>query len=279
MTYTDEFLISELHRFVRENSRVPKMYDLVVKKGYPSYQAYRDHFGSFNSGLETANLEINQTNKKRNGTETCCICKNYLKLGEDWLTKGLLKGEVICMNCYQKSKRDYMNGNLDKNSAVGVAFISQRVVANVLGLELKYDCNCVEGFKHSFDLYDRSRYNYINVKDSKLHYTIERSPAWHFGLTQKIIPDTYIMLGYDKNRKNVLRVWITDAIDDFVFNEKKGKTLTSKTITNVYESLDKAKPWEVDPKPYDDMLHQMSEKRKATNGTNCVLSNDDLRSE
>jgi len=32
----------------------------------------------------------------------------------------------------------------------------------------------------------------------------------------------------------------------------------------------------VDSSPYDDMLHQMSKKRKETEGENCFLSNSDL---
>ena len=84
-------------------------------------------------------------------------------------------------------------------------------------------------------------------------------------------------MGFDENRKNILRVWITDSLDDLTYDVKNEKPKKSIGITNTEKNLKKAKPWEVDAKPYDDMLHQMSQKRKETNGKNCVLNNNDLK--
>ena len=72
--YTDEFLISELHRFVHEHKRIPKAHDMKLTGGYPTHDAYYNHFGSWNNGLKTAGLKINKTNIHRTGKEICCKC-------------------------------------------------------------------------------------------------------------------------------------------------------------------------------------------------------------
>lgn len=273
MTHTKEFLIFELQRFHEKNGVVPKFRDMTLKNGYPSGEAYRRHFKIFNNALEIAGFEINQTCEKRTGLETCRECNNYLKENEYWITKGLPVGQVMCLGCYDKSKSAYKKGNLDKNSNTGKGTISEQIVKNVLGLENKYDCNFACGFGYKIDLFDKEKYKFINVKSGHL----QKDNAWHFDLIQKEMPDTYIMLGYDENRKNILRVWITDPLDDLVYDEKNGRQKTGIGITNdVFTGLNRAKPWEVDAKPYDDMLHQMSKKRKETNGINCFLDDDDL---
>ena len=274
---TDDFLISELHRFYEENDRVPTQLDLQGRFGYPSHCAYQNHFGSHNNALKAANLPLNQYQDHwQDGTETCCKCGRSREQTIQWYTKGLPKGQVICRSCY--SKPDYKSGKLDKDTTVGKATISEQIVKNVLNLEEKHNCNFTCGFGYKVDLYHKDRYKYINVKDSKLYYVIEHNPYWYFNLTQKVTPDTYVMLGYDEDRKNILKVWITDAIDDLVYDEKTEKLKRSLSITNdIFSGLKKAKPWKVDPKPYNDMLHKMSQKRKETKGEECFLSDDDLR--
>ena len=278
--YTDKFLISELQRFYRENDEAPTQLDMQGKFGYPSFITYISHFGSWNNALEIANLPLNQTRERRTGLEICSKCGCKKIKNKNWYTKGLAEGEVMCFNCYQKINcfSDYMSGSLDKNSNRAKATISEQVVKNVLNLEERHDCNFAYDFNYPVDLYHKDKYKYINVKDSKLYNRKNHSSFWNFNLTQKETPDTYIMLGYDENRKNILHVWVTDAIDDFVFNEKTEKLLKIKTVTNIPNSLKEAEPWKVDPKPYNDMLHKMSEKRKDNNGIGCFLSNDDLSS-
>lgn len=248
-----EFLISELQRFYRKNGRSPRQVDMQRKFGYPNYKNYQNWFGSFNNGLEIANLDINNTNEDRTGLETCCVCGNYLKEGQNWSTKGLPKGQVMCYNCHQRSKSDYMNKNLDKNSKVASAFISQRIVAKTFNISLENDCNCSIGFGAKYDLYDKGRYNYINVKSSKLH----KDNSWKFHFIDKYVPDVYICVGFSINKENIEYVWITDPLDDLIYNEKTEKTKKGISITNTPYGLRRAKPWEVDTKPYNDVLHSM----------------------
>ena len=113
-----------------------------------------------------------------------------------------------------------------------------------------YYCNCSIGFNAPYDLYNKDRYGTINVKGSKLHINYNR---WHFCLLNKEIPDTYIMLGFDENIKNILHVWVTNPLDDLIYNKK-----TIGIKHDVYSGLKRAKPWEVDPKPYNNALHSMS---------------------
>ena len=57
--YDKKFLISELHRFVEENNRVPYASDMRYYNGYPSRNVYINTFGSWNSALEIAKLKVN----------------------------------------------------------------------------------------------------------------------------------------------------------------------------------------------------------------------------
>lgn len=55
-----QFLINELHRFVKEHNRNPTSKDINRKNsGYPSTSGYRTQFGSFNNGLIAAGLNVN----------------------------------------------------------------------------------------------------------------------------------------------------------------------------------------------------------------------------
>lgn len=276
MTHNKEFLISELQRFYRENNKVPIQKDMQAKFGYPSFWSYHSHFGSFNNALEIAEFEANRTHEKRTGTETCCKCGNHLKKGKNWITKGLPKGEVMCSRCYQKTQSDYMNNRLNKNSTTGSGFIAQRVIAKYLNLELKNDCNCSDDFNHPIDLYDKVKYKYINVKSSQLLTSLYKSPYWHFKLTQKVIPDTYIMVGFDENRKNILKAWATDPLDDLTYDEVNERPKKVKSITNTSESLKQYQLWEMDAIALNKILHKISNKRKKANGKGCILNNNDL---
>lgn len=268
--YTKEFLISELQRFYNENGRVPRLRDMMATNGYPSAHTYKIYFGSWNNALIAAGFEINKTYETRVGDETCIICGCTREQTSAWYTKGLQLGEVMCNSCYLDP--NYKRRSLDKNSNTGKGSISEQVVKNVLNLEEKYDCNPIYGYNHPFDLYDPGRYDYINVKSAILGKT----NRWHFNLNQKEIPNTYIMLGYNKNRKNIIHIWVTRGGYDLAFDEDKMEDRNFLDIPNTYGGLKKVKYCEVDVKPYNDMLHLMSEKRKDNNGDGCFLSSDDL---
>lgn len=145
-----------------------------------------------------------------------------------------------------KGRPNYKIGELNPNSSVGFAFISQRVVAKTLGLDLINDCNCEFSFGFKYDLYDEGRYNKINVKACTSCDNIK----YNFGLHNIFIPNTYICLGFSVGRKEILHVWI---FDDFFIKcyEKNFINISSK---NNY------KEYEVDAKPYNNVYHNMSIK-------------------
>ena len=250
MIYTKKFLISELQRFVSENSRNPRAIDMQSKFGYPGYDSYIRLFGSWNKALIEARLEVNQVRYKLDGTETCDNCGKNKPENQHWNYKN---EQRLCYTCYQ-TLNNHKNGKLDPNSEVGFAFMSQRVVAETLGLDLKYDCNCSIGFNAPYDLYDE-KLGSINVKTRVLKY----NKYWNFGLSNKYIPDIYIMLGFSSDKSDILHVWITEPEDDLTFDNKKFKYKQSISITNdINSGLKRAAPWEVDVEPYNDAYHNMS---------------------
>lgn len=249
--YTTEFLISELRRFVHENGRNPKYRDMLPKFGYPSNITYINHFGSWNNALITTGLNINQTYEKRTGNEICSFCGNPKKENQYWFTKYAINGKLMCEKCYQKRYRnnDYINGILDVNSGVGFGFLTQRVVAKVLNLKLKDDCNCSINFGYPYDLFDVSKYGKIDVKGRKLN----SRNAWQYGFLSEKQTDTYILVGFDENKKNILRVWIINKINKHIF-----KNRLVNISNNIRYGLKRAKQCEVDPTPYNDAFHSMS---------------------
>ena len=246
MAYTKEFLISELHRFVEENNRNPKYHDMQSKFGYISGNIYVNNFGSWNKALISAGLKVNQEQHSGTliGSETCDNCNTLKPKTQNWYYK---QGQRLCNTCY-KNLDNYKSGKLDSNSSTGFAFISQRVVAKVLGLDLKYDCNCSIGFNSEYDLHDKNNYGTINVKARALY----DDNIWMFSFRNKYVPNTYILLGFASNKSDILRVWIANSNGDLVC-KKKGIG-----ITNSDKGLKRAEFWEVDAEPYNNAYHTMS---------------------
>lgn len=58
--YSEAELISELHKFVKENGRVPRYVDMNKRNGYISISVYQRHFKTWNNALKCAKLPINQ---------------------------------------------------------------------------------------------------------------------------------------------------------------------------------------------------------------------------
>lgn len=250
MTHNKKFLIFELQRFVLENGRNPRAIDMQGGFGYPSRSVYISHFGTWNNALLAAGLKINQRHDCwQDGTETCDNCGQLNKINRYWT---YYNEQRLCDLCYS-NLNNYKNGNLDPESTVGFAFISQRVVAKTLGLDLKHDCNCSIGFNASYDLYNKN-YKYINVKSAILY----KDNIWHFDFGNKYIPDNYIMLGFSDDKSDILHVWITEPEDDLTFDDKNFKFKSSISITNSYKGLNRVESWEVDVEPYNDTYHSMS---------------------
>jgi len=147
------------------------------------------------------------------------------------------------------------NNKLSKFSSMGKGLIAEQVVANYLcvdNLNIKYN-----NFNHSFDLFN-DILGRINVKGRKLRkqsngvYTKYRN--WNFRfkyqyITGKNRVDTYFLIGFDEDRKNILRVWIIP-----------NRNILKETfcITNTEKGLSEYKKYEIDAKPFNDILHKIS---------------------
>lgn len=57
-TMSKEFLINELHRFYKENNKIPTSLDFRNTKGYPSNKVYAINFGSWNNALQVAGYKL-----------------------------------------------------------------------------------------------------------------------------------------------------------------------------------------------------------------------------
>lgn len=142
----------------------------------------------------------------------------------------------------------------DPNNNAGFAFISQRVVARVLNLDDKYDCNSSIKFDSAYDLYDKNSYNNIDVKFTILN----KKNYWQFNLKNKEIPDIYILLGFSPDKSDILHVWFVKYLDELLFNSSINKVKTVISITNSERGLKRAAPWEVDVEPYNNAYYSMS---------------------
>lgn len=83
--YKEEFLISEIKRFVDEYGRVPKQVDFDGLKGYPSRKTFSNHFGNFKSALVAAGYDYiykNQFYDMTKNERMNCVINEITKLYE-----------------------------------------------------------------------------------------------------------------------------------------------------------------------------------------------------
>jgi len=238
-----------LHRFVEENGRVPTAHDMTIKNGYLPHSAYQKNFGTHNNALKKAGLKFNQHRSELDGTETCAYCNK--RVDEISNFTGWRYDENDIRYCskhgagYKGKNPDYVNGELDINSANGLGRLGEILVAKTLKIADEFDCNRIScGFK--IDLY-HNVYKKIDVKTVLLGTKRSR---WKFDFKAKKEADTYICLGFDEERKHILHVWI-------VPNEGKIRDSIGISIENKYYSLLKRSHWEVDNKSYNDTLKTM----------------------
>ena len=240
--YTTEFLISELHRFYNEKNKVPTVREMYPH--YPSCGTYKNRFGSWNNALIAAGFKINQIKNKLIGTEICSYCKkkaNEILGFRCWIYDH--NGVRYCEKHGQG--QDYINGELDINSSLGLGRAGELLVANTLKIANKFDCNRIScNFK--IDLM-HDKFGKIDVKTSLFRYNYN---TWNFPFRGKKDADIYICIGLSSNRKNVEHVW-------FVLNTGKIRNSTGITISNTLRSLHNRKKYEVNNKSYNDIWNSM----------------------
>ena len=244
--YTDKFLISELQRFNKEFGYTPKMIDLNKLNGMPSAQTYRYRFRTYNNALKLAGLKLNYYNTIDTSNKKCFNCGCSKDKNKHGLYYDINKN-ILCAACY--NKYDYKFGRLSKESYVGKGFIAEKIIAKTLNI----DKHCIEliNFIHPFDLYN-DQYKRIDVKSCKLLNNKGNNFHWNFRLNKNGKADTYILMGLDENRKNILKIWIINVNDELIKNN------TQLGISNSEKGLSRFKQFEVDPEPFNETYHSMS---------------------
>ena len=245
------YIVNEIQRFYDENNRVPELIDMKIYNGYPSAYEVVNEFGSWNNAVEASGFKPRF--KRHTGDEVCCICGATET--RQWYNSDNGK---ICTSCYKLQRADYTKGLLDIDSAAGFGFLGQRIVANKLGLELKYDCNCSVKWNHpNFDLFDSKRYGRIDVKATTLTYN-SSSLRWYFNLGDGFECDNYIMLGFSKSRKDIIKVWIIPSNNNILEHKKSLSVyLNPKRIGKTARVVIEHEGY---VKTYNDTFHSMSLK-------------------
>lgn len=211
---SNEFLISELHRYNEEFGEIPTKDKIIANSEYPVATPFQRAFGSWNNALIAAGFSLNQYQDHwQTGDEVCSICGGD-KGKKNWNYDEKLN--KICMNCntklyYKKHKNPlYKCGKLNYKSMSAKGLIGELIVQKVLNIEINENLN--DKWGNSYDLYDK-KYGKIDVKTStKINGT--KNKMWNIGLinSKKDIIyqkcDTIIILCKSTNEKIIEKVWI-----------------------------------------------------------------------
>jgi hypothetical protein len=191
---------------------------------------------------------------QHNSTETCYRCGESFDdvLGVPNREKdkdGNTLGIWDCVNCYNKYKRDCRNNNLDPNSKQGIGYITVVLVKKFLGIE---DCFDITGnFNHpEYDMIEHEDWGLIDAKGSSL---LTQNDYLHhkFCIRKNKKADHFFCIGYDKDRKHVLVVYIIPNDEDI---SKLGVIYVSY---NGYSKYNIFKENEEEVKKWDDLFHTL----------------------
>jgi len=235
-------LINELHKFVAEHGRTPKLKEMRSDNGYPSSTPYIDYFGSFNNALIEAGIQLN---RRSTGIEdsVCYKCGSQAT-SPNWYYD--IDKNIICSRCGAQSRK-FIEGTLDPTSTTAFGIITEHIVFLVLQDCIK--CNNNDSLHAPYDLISKT-YNNINVKSSK-HFYRHGSNGWNFSTPKpSAIPDYYICIGFDEPKTRIQRVWIIPS---------NGSIVTPSGM-RVYDSprgLARASQYEVDAEPYNKVYQEL----------------------
>jgi len=100
--YNEDFLISELVRFVDNFGYIPTEKEISNTIGYPSSSTFENYFGSWNNAIISANLKPNIIHVLLTGNEICSMC-GATESASQWHFQD---SERICTKCYRKSAKN-----------------------------------------------------------------------------------------------------------------------------------------------------------------------------
>jgi len=236
--YTKENLEIFLQDYYNQYGKSPTTRDLN-RSGFPTKYAFKKYYGSLTNALNSLGLPLNKIKQhdRLNDTPDICECCGTITANK-WYYRD---NQKICVNCYDNSQ--YHRGFLSSESKLGVGVITEHVVSMVLNDCIK--CNNVNSFNKPYDLISTA-YGTINVKSSKLFNTewkFHKQPA-------SFMPDNYICIGFDKSRREILKVFIIPGNSNIV-------TKYGIYIGNSRKGLSKALEYEVNPEPYNKVYQEL----------------------
>lgn len=198
----------------------------------------------------------------------CNVCggnKTYIKKNgkfawyNDVNDEGMIiTGKKICSYCKQKIYREmpcshnniikllrnWRTGNINILNSEGKGFITECVIVRIIGAN---NVNIeMDNFSWPYDLI-HEKYKRINVKGRSPYYNM-----WIYDTQGKDVCDTYFLMGFDKDRKNIESACI-------IPNEEWIKDLVKMTIVRNPSRVSKYDQFKIDPKPYNDAYHSLME--------------------
>ena len=202
---------------------------------------------------------------QHNSTETCYRCNiSFDKLSRSPLKEkdkdGKWLGMWDCVNCWEKydpnsdtNKRkldaDCRNNDLDPNSKHGIGYITATLVKKFLGIE---DCfDITDNFNYlKYDMIEHENWGLVDAKGSSL-LTKDGYLCHKFGIRKNKKADHFFCIGYDKDRKHVIAVFI-------IPNEEDISELDTITVLyNGYSKYNIFKENEEEVKKWDDLFHTL----------------------
>jgi hypothetical protein len=147
----------------------------------------------------------------------------------------IINDTTMCPQCYNTLK-NYINGNINPNSNIGRQLILKHVVSTILG-----DCSIISIPDYPYNLFSDSL-GLIIIKTAVLSKN-----KWTYDLTQTLVPDTYILVCYDKERENIVKVFCIESTDylrsitisntDIGLRRYFTSELNSKEFDSIYKSV------------------------------------------
>lgn len=233
----EDYLIFHMKMFFKDNGRSPKTKDFINSEIYPSHMQYYKYFGNWSKALKIAGLPVN-VYRSYTGDEVCEIC-GCKKLHRTWYHKD---DKLVCRSCYLNA--NYKTGKIDPSTNVGFKLIGKIIVMKHLHLKNKM-CK----INNSYDFINK-KFGKVYVKSATEKEYIKNVNKYTFSIYSKNNVDTFILLGFSKDREEINHVWIVPSNAE-LFKNKKNKNGKTFIIKNDEKGLEKLKEFEVNGKPYN----------------------------
>lgn len=156
--------------------------------------------------------------------------------------RGTWTGKYICQDCYRKDNEAYKNRNIILKIGESEGSILDNVVSSILDVPI-YSIFIAEK-KLPYSII-HEYYGIVGIKASKLRYN-----CWYFNINDYISADTYFLIGFDEDLKNIQAI--------FIVSSEERKNGTGRFI--VYKNTKKYKKFKIDHKPYNDLYRQFARK-------------------